>query len=148
MENILPAKLPVGTIAALLFLLFNSVCDIRKRRISLRAAALAGGCGIVFALMERKDLPAGLFLSLMPGAVLLLLGLLSRWAVGGGDGIEMLVFGLYYPAAETAEILLLALLISSLLAIVLLIMKKKGKESFPFLPCLLMGNVLFLVLPK
>ena len=125
---------------AVLFLILSSVSDLREHEIDLKVLSLTVLTGLAgFFLMgfpSAADLP-GRFL---PGAFLLLLSLLSKGAVGGGDGLVLLVLGFFLTGREVFYTFFLASLLGGAAGVVLLIKNRKDKKAeFPFVPAFLGG---------
>ena len=74
------------------------------------------------------------------------MSLLSKGGIGVGDGIVVLISGIYLGVQENCFLLLLALLVSSLYSGILWIVKKVDrKQKIPFIPFLLVGYIMRLV---
>lgn len=127
------------------FLFTAALLDYQKGEIPL---ILAGAGVLVFAGMqlifgERTILE--LALGLLPGGFLLLLSILTKQAVGPGDGAILLSAGVILGWLETLILLGISILFAALGSMALLILKlKKRKESIPFLPFLYTGYLCFL----
>lgn len=125
----------------LLFLGVNAIYDILFRNIVLGTIPVFLIIGIVLCIFgEEKNVMV--FLAFLPGALLLLTGRFTKEAIGYGDGLVVLVLGIYLGIWETCEVVLGALGISGLYSTVLLAGKKKGlHQEFPWIPCLLIAYV-------
>ena len=76
-------------------------------------------------------------LSLLPGVLLLGLGWLSHWQIGIGDGVMILVIGLWLGLRETIAILLMGMFFCSIFCVVLVLLRKVGRKTeIPFIPFL------------
>lgn len=74
--------------------------------------------------------------------VLILVYLISRKGLGGGDVKFMSVVGLYLGVSGVLTALLLASVLSAVVALVLIILKRIGKrDAIPFAPFLFLGIV-------
>jgi len=125
-----------------LFLALNALNDIRSRRIWLRTAWVFGVVGVIYVIYKGEMSLAAATGALLPGAVFLIIGKITNEAVGYGDGIVIIVMGIYLGLWATVSSIMLALLLSALWAIVLTIFcKKKKEDSFAFLPFLLLGYI-------
>ncbi len=124
-------------ICVLSFLGINSYFDIRKGEISLRVAAAYMILGVFYLFLHRQRMP--LFLAgVLPGLLLLCIGKVSGGALGLGDGLIVLVAGLYMGIWKTLEFITVAVLLAAVWAGILMFGKKRGgKASFPFVPFLL-----------
>lgn len=119
------------------FLGINSYLDIRKGQISLGLTAVYAGLGIVYMFLNRQQM-ALLLMGMIPGLLLLCIGKVSGGALGLGDGLVVLVSGIYLGIWRTLEFITLALLLSAAWAGFLMMGRKKGRKAcFPFVPFLL-----------
>ena len=129
------------TIAA--FLLWNSLKDLRSRTISIISIVGFGIAGILWAFAAGDINWIKLLAGLVPGLVLLGISLLSPQAVGCGDGLALLVVGIYCGFSQALASLFWGLLFSAASGIILLITKKGKKETeIPFIPFLMIGFLL------
>lgn len=124
-------------ICVLSFLSVNSFQDIRKRQIYLSAIVVYGLLGILYIFLHRDHL-AVLLLGAVPGMLLMCVGKISGGALGMGDGLAVMISGIYMGIWKTLEFTALSLLLAAVWAGFLMFVKKKGrKESFPFVPFML-----------
>ena len=80
------------------------------------------------------------------GAAVMAMSWASRGSIGMGDGILLMVTGVYLGGAANLELFLIGLLFSALWAMVLVVFcKKKGKEQIAFVPFLLVSYVTMLL---
>lgn len=126
------SRLTVGVMLTVL-----SVADIKKRQISLLEVFLIAGYGIIAAVMTGglhfPDLIGGVAI----GGALLVLSLVSRKAIGPGDGLLMCATGILLGFKDNAAVLFVGLIICAVFSLVLLILKKaKGTTAVPFIPFL------------
>lgn len=129
-------------IITLMYLGINSILDFYKKRISL---LLAGGYTVIWLLffmmgcLEEGMLPDRL-LGLLPGTLLLVIGIASRGALGLGDGILVIPIGLYLGMGRTGIMILWAFALAFIWSVLLLCFGKKKKTyAFPFAPFLFAG---------
>lgn len=81
-------------------------------------------------------------LPLLPGLLALLISRLTREALGLGDGLFLLITGLYLPMRSMLLLLLSGILVGFLVSVVLLIHghihgRSMRKVCFPWIPCTL-----------
>ena len=130
-------------ICILLILVISAIGDIRNKEISLRevaACVAVSASSATVGLMRGETGVIAILLSLIPGGIILLIGLLSRQQVGYGDALLALgagpAMGLFCMGAG----LLLALFFSSIFSLCLLAFKKAGKRTrIPFVPFMALG---------
>lgn len=122
---------------AFMFLGMLTLEDIREKRISVKRLAVGALAAMICQFVERQISGASIICSLIPGILLLLLSIMTRESIGKGDGIVVMVLGLWIGGQMTFMIVCLAVWAAGIFATICLIRKKR--ESIPFVPCLLMG---------
>ena len=137
-----------GILLPLLMLSAGTWTDIREKRVDVRPILLAGLAGIAIRIIVRDEGIPVLLAALTPGMLLLAVALTSRGGVGMGDGLCVLVLGLYFSPEEVLMILFAALCFGGVIGAIFLFMgvfllfRGRGRgHSFPFLPCLLVGSL-------
>lgn len=123
--------------------------DLWKKQISslpLLLMAVAGG-GISLALGDWGDWTA--LWRLLPGGVMLLLAWLTRESIGYGDGFVVLCLGCFLDFWKIVDICMAALTLSGFVALFMLLVKKKNRKTqMPFVPFLLVGYGMQLLLSR
>lgn len=116
-----------------------------KVRIILTASLFASG--LVLKLLEGQSKIWDLLLGSCIGLGLVLLSLLSRQAIGTGDGLMFIASGASLGLTDNLWLLLISLALSSAASIVLMIMLKfKGRNRIPFIPFMLTGYICLLMI--
>ncbi len=129
-------------ICVLSFLSMNSFQDIRKRQVYLSVIVIYGVLGILYVFWHRDNL-AVLLLGAVPGLLLMCVGKASGGALGMGDGLAVMISGIYMGIWNTLEFIALSLFLAAVWAGFLMFVKKKGrKASFPFVPFMLAAYVM------
>lgn len=127
--------------ALLLFLALASLRDLRSRTVPCRLLA-AGGiaalfldlCGILSGRVRAAVFPP----ALIPGIFYLLMSRISGAQIGQGDGMTILVLGLFMGLSDTVLISLMAQLVCAFYAGSMLVLKKAKRDTrIPFVPFLL-----------
>ena len=124
----------------LAFLGLNTVSDIKCKKIIVWSAWLFGVFGFIYGLVTSElTLLQGL-MALLPGIMFLLISKITKESMGYGDGIIVLVMGIYLSIQNLIGSLVLALIFAALWSIILVVFfKKKKQEEFPFVPFVLLG---------
>lgn len=126
-------------------LLVLSVIDLRTGKIPVLPVALLGMAVLGYRGWNGApvlDIAAGV----IPGVVLLLVARVTKESIGYGDGIVLLVLGVFCGAVKTVAILGMSLMIAAVLSMILLVLKKAGrKTALPFIPCLCSAYLLCLL---
>lgn len=131
----------------LVFAFWNSVADIRNKKISLLSCLLATIVGGLLLVFEENSSGGGLLsiltvfvLRSLPGLILLIFSYVGQGAVGAGDGLIVLVSGWFLGTAVTIEIVFWGLFSSALFGIGMMLWgKAKRKTEIPFVPFMLLG---------
>ncbi|HKM34270.1 MAG TPA: prepilin peptidase [Lachnospiraceae bacterium] len=125
--------------------------DLKYKRIPVALLVTAGIVSLADLIMHGVlgSLP-NIFLSriigMIPGTLLLLLSRLTKEKIGQGDGILLIILGLFMGFDGILVILCIGLFLQSLLACFLLIIKKADIQTkIPFVPFLLAGNIMVFV---
>ena len=134
----------------LLYLAFETENDIRTRQISVTASVISGmmALGLRWWMEElRWNTDGILFLckAAAPGMVILLIGKITRQAIGYGDGILMLVCGLYLGGKTAVLLFMTGLFCLFPISLLLLLSgKAKREEELPFAPFLLAAFMIWI----
>ena len=79
------------------------------------------------------------------GGLVLALALISKEAVGIGDGIILIVSGIILGYRALLELILISLMLTGTVALFLIVVKRKGRTyRLPFIPFLLAAYLLYL----
>jgi len=126
-------------------LLILSIMDLRTRKISLLPVLLLGLFAMGYRFWENESLWEVLT-GMLPGGVLLLAAWVTKESIGYGDGIVLLVVGVFCGIKKTVAILGISLILAALMAMLLLVLRRAGRKTeLPFLPCLCSGYLLCLL---
>lgn len=79
-------------------------------------------------------------IAMLPGMILLIVSMITKQQIGYGDGMIILIMGLYIDIDDILSIVLSSFLLSSIAAIILMmVFKKKKNFEMAFSPFLLIG---------
>ena len=120
--------------------------DWKEQKISLVMLLSDGAAGILVQLAFREQTAAEVICGAGIGGLVLMLALVSREAVGAGDGMILIVAGIILGFWGVLELLMTALLLTGIAALFLLVVKRKGRAyRLPFVPFLLAAYLLQLM---
>lgn len=123
---------------ALLFLAMLSLEDIKERQISAKKVTLSGIIAVICRIFSgHGKIDPEMAVCLIPGLILLVLAMATKEKIGIGDGMTVMVLGLWLGGFQTILVLCIALTLAGFFAAACLIRKKK--EPIPFVPFLLLG---------
>lgn len=125
----------------LVFLLLGVWQDIRSRTVSIRYLIFFGIIGLISGLRTGPE-PAEVFMSVLPGAALLLAGKAADGQIGEGDGWFFVVSGLYLGPVKNWIFLLTGLTLCGIAGLFWIVRTGNGNKSernrrIPFLPFLI-----------
>ena len=145
-----PALPAVRAASCFVFLGVLTVFDCRSKHIPLLPCLLFAAEGCLLYIPDSLPLKGVLLqagAALLPGLCLLLLSRLTRGGIGSGDGLTVLVLGLYLRLSALLSVLSFSLLFAAGFAAVMLMTgKMRRMDRFPFLPFLLAGFTAYEVL--
>lgn len=124
----------------LLFLGIGSYFDLKNQKIPIWFLMVAGVLAVfVNILFDYQDLFM-ILCGICVGGLLLIAGWISKEEIGYGDGIGVLVLGIFEGGLELLSILLIAFLLSSIWGVLkVIVFRKSRKEMMPFFPFLLIS---------
>ena len=129
---------------ALFILTANSFTDVRRHEISPVLTAAGGVLGVVLHMGAVPGI--SLPVSMLPGICFLLFSFLSRGAVGAGDGLILIALAGCLSVTDICIVAAYGMILASVYACIMLIGGSDGRRSFAFVPFLLGGYVLYLML--
>lgn len=126
----------------LLFLGIGSCMDLKDQMLSVKFLsifAIAGVlCNLLFSYQSRSELLSGLLI----GAAVLLIGKFTEEAIGYGDGLTILILGIFEGGYQMFPVLFGAFLTAGIYGIFRIVFFHKSiKDSIPFLPFLFLAFV-------
>ena len=125
----------------LIFLLFSSFLDIRKRKISIPVTLMFGLAGVVYSVRTGRTMtdyliPLGIGILILGGSVL------TRGQVGMGDGWMLLALGCMLRMECYIQMACIGMLLAAAYSgVLMLVFRKNRKTEIPLVPFLLLGYV-------
>ena len=116
------------------FLIVLSVQDIRYKKISFVGVMVSILLGIAYSLQNRRGIVA--LCDVLPGSGLCMIAALTSGAIGVGDGLVAIFYGLVFGWRQTCIWLLLAFLLASFAGIFMCMRGKRCRLQIPFIPFL------------
>ena len=125
----------------LIFLLFSSFLDIRKREISIPVTSMFGLAGVAYSIKTGRTMtdyliPLGIGILILGGSVL------TRGQVGMGDGWMLLALGCMLRMECYIQMACIGMLLAAAYSgVLMLVFRKNRKTEIPLVPFLLLGYV-------
>lgn len=137
----------IQTFALLGLLVFCTIEDVRKKRILLGPVFILGIVGLILHLYYRNISVCNMLAGCLIGVILLLVSKLTGGKIGIGDGLILIVTGIYLGYEDNVMLFMYGLLFCGIWSLPLLVLKKKkGSDEVPFVPFLLLAYLKMLLL--
>lgn len=128
-------------ILVLTFLGVNAWMDLKKKQVSLAVIGIFSAAGLIWAICTGK-ISWQFFIPAVIGTFFLLISIMTKGALGMGDGWIMMALGTVLNVEEFLLMLFAGMLCCAVWAGILLIVFRKGKNTeIPFVPFLLLGYI-------
>ena len=120
--------------------------DWREKQIYLYLPIGALILGLIWHLVCRERALEDMLLGAVVGLAMMIIGKVTGEAIGIGDGMMLVVSGIFLGFWGNMCLLMTALLLVGCVALFLIVIGKKGKDyRLPFLPFLLVAYLLQLL---
>ena len=127
----------VALCAELLFLAELSAEDVREKKVSVYKVLVFTVLALIYRAFTNQLFWMEMIINLVPGGMMILLAILKKEGIGYGDGMTVMVLGLWTNVWFTTGVLCVAILLSGIFGSICLIVTKR--EVIPFVPFLLVG---------
>ena len=123
------------------FLGLNTWTDIRRKEISLVAAAVFAAGSLIWTACTGR-ISTSFFIPVGISAFFLVVSIVTKGALGMGDGWLMMALGIAMETEEFLVMLLIGLGCSAIWAGILLVILHNGRKAeIPFVPFLFLGYI-------
>lgn len=128
-----------------------SILDIRFRKMPVWLLVVGGIVGIGYQIWRwvKGDSISIVLIGggVIVGLIFLVVSKITGQALGYGDGIIILILGIYLGFWDLSVVLMIAFFAASVMAMVLIVVKRgKRKRTMPFVPFLCIGYVVFVLM--
>ena len=108
-------EMRIPFIAVTMMLTANSISDLIKKEICLKTTLILTAFGIIFQLEYIKAGLITILLSIVPGAFMIALSIITKERIGTGDGIVVLCAGIWSGLYGALNILMTGMFLAILL---------------------------------
>lgn len=125
-----------------LIIILGVICvfDIKRKKIPVYMLIILAAAGIISNFTVGEFDIEKRIIAMLPGMILLIVSMITKQQIGYGDGMIILIMGLYIDIDDILSIVLSSFLLSSIAAIILMtVFKKKKNFEMSFSPFLLIG---------
>lgn len=130
-----------------LFLVIGSAFDLKGKCVPKSYLYLWGGCAFLYlisvSVIENNfQFIINVIIGIIPGVIGLFLAFVSKEQIGWGDGWVILLMGIFVGAKMVCGIVFVAFVFLTFVIIVLLLAHRvKRRTTIPFIPFLLVGQI-------
>lgn len=118
-------------------LILCSIRDVRKREISGVFVAAGILCGLFYQIVRKEASFQNIFIGCLPGISLMALAILTEGKVGFGDGLVVLMGGMYFDFFDILWWIFVSFFLCACFGGILIVLKKGNRKSeLPFVPFL------------
>lgn len=136
----------LGSTVLLGVLAITAYRDYKEKCIYLYLPIVAGVIGMLLHIFFWEHEMTDILLGAGIGGCVMLLARISKESIGIGDGIMLMVSGIYLGFWENMQLFFSALLLVGVTALFLIVIKKKRRDyRVPFLPFLLVAYLFQLI---
>lgn len=123
-----------------------SLEDVKQKKLTVLYILMFGVGGVFLHLVAPVCSIYSMLWGMLLGLALILVSMVTRGSVGLGDGILLVVTGVYLGGSRNLELFMIGLLLAALWSLGLMVVKKKkGKEEIAFVPFLLISYLLMML---
>lgn len=127
-------------------LLISAYRDWKEKSVYLYLLMGTGIAGLVFHIIFQEHTIIDVLGGIAIGVLVLLFSLLSRGGIGSGDGLTLMVSGIFLGFEKNMELFITAICFSAVMALFLLVVRRKARSyRIPFLPFLLASYLMLLI---
>lgn len=128
---------------SLIFLAVLAAQDIKERKISVDKLIIFAFLAVVFRIVTNQFFWQEMLGCLVPGGMLLLMSRATKENVGYGDGMAVIVLGLWTGGWFAFRVMEIGIVLTGIYAAGRLI--RKRRDAIPFMPFLLAGMEVALI---
>ena len=104
------------------------VFDIKRKKIPVYMLIILAAAGIISNFTVGEFDIEKRIIAMLPGMILLIVSMITKQQIGYGDGMIILIMGLYIDIDDILSIVLSSFLLSSIAALILMTVFKKKKN--------------------
>lgn len=127
-------------------LVISAYGDWKEKKVSVNLLLVTGISGVVLHMAYHTPALGDMLGGIALGALLLPAAWITRESIGTGDGLMVMVSGIYLGFQKNMELFLIALLLAGCFGLFLILVKRKERNyRIPFIPFLLVSYLLLLI---
>lgn len=136
----------IGNTVLLGVLAISAYKDWREKKVYIYGTLFCGIAGILLHILFQEHTLTDMLGGAAVGIAVLLVAWLGRECIGIGDGIILVVSGVFLGFWKNVMLLLTALILAAITALFLIVVKRKERKyRLPFVPFLLVAYLMQLL---
>lgn len=129
--------------AGLILLALLAGQDIKEKKISVDKLLVFACMAVLYRIFIKQFFWQEILGCMIPGTILLLLSWVTKEGIGYGDGMAVIVLGLWTGGWFALHVMGLGIMLCGMYAVICLVRKKR--DAIPFIPFLLAGMEVALI---
>lgn len=132
----------IRQLSVLAVLAICSYEDMKSKQICIKWLLLFAAEGVLLWILGEKQSIIEIITAISPGLCVLLVAFMTRGGIGQGDGLLLIVTGIFLGGASAMKIFLSALFLSGGYAAALLVIGRKNRKyEIAFVPFLFLAFI-------
>lgn len=124
---------------------FHSIEDIRRKQITLMITLFSAILGLVCHMVYHNQSIYSMLGGVASGILILTFGILSGGKIGMGDGVILMLTGLYLGAEKNMALMMISFIFAAIWAgIAVIVLHHDRKDKIPFIPFLFLAYLVIL----
>ncbi len=129
----------------LIYLGIISITDLKRRSVSIPISGIFAVVAILLHIY-KTTIWMDVLAAVSIGCGVLIVSLITKQAIGSGDGVALIVTGLYLGFYRNMQVFLWSMIGVFVTGVVLMLVTKKDwKSKIPYVPYLFLGEVVMLI---
>lgn len=139
-------EVQLGNVVLLLTLAIATYQDIKEMKINIWLPIVSVGLGMAWRIIVVNGTWIDIFQGSLMGAICLMISWISNECIGTGDGLMLMVSGIFLGFWKNCIVFIFAIGMVGLVGLYMFAVKKKGRNyKMPFLPYLLAAYICVLL---
>ncbi len=124
---------------------FHSIEDIKRKQITVMVTLCSAIAGLLCHMVYHNHSIYNILGGILVGGMIFLFSFLSQGKIGQGDGMILMLTGLYLGVEENLSLMFLSFLLAAVWAVIAVLFLHYGKrDKIPFVPFLFLAYLVIL----
>lgn len=125
---------------------FHSIEDIKRKQITLMITLFSAVLGLMCHIVYQNQSIYSMLAGVASGILVLTFGILSGGKIGMGDGVILMLTGLYLGAEKNMALMMVSFALAAAWAgIAIVVLHHDKKDRIPFVPFLFLAYLIIML---